>query len=188
MKHKEIEYKYNASDIKLSNFHKFCINKTPLKYLEVSGTDHFYKHPGRPDSFYRHRLSNNESQITLKVLTNDNNVTRDEYNIDAQGLHNSTVGEYVRAHGYSYSGKVYKNCFIYHYDCYCVVYYVCYDDDMQELGRFIEIEMSEDYPWASVEEAQGLLKMKEMSWKDLGIGLANRETRSLFQMFGGGSK
>lgn len=184
---KEIEYKYNANSIKLSHFKSVCSQKSPIDVIEVSGADFFYKNTEKPETFYRYRFGPNKSELTFKVSKNNDNVTRDEFNIEVKDANINTINAYLKALGYEYSGFIFKNCFIFQFDSYCVVYYICYDQEMQELGRFIEIEMKEDYPWFSVEEAQGLLKMKEMSWKELGIGTLNREKRSLFQMFGGGT-
>lgn len=185
MKHKEVEYKYNSSGIQLSKFHHFCLEMEPLNYKEVSGTDQFYQNKSMPDRFYRYRVANaDDMELTLKIVSDSGNVIRDEHNISLKHMSSSAIGAYVKASGFEYSGEIFKNCFIYTYDYFILVYYICYNTNMQESGRFIEIEMREDYPWHSVEEAKQELDTREKLCKNLGIGPDSRESRSLFEMFG----
>ncbi len=63
------------------------------------------------------------------------------------------------------------------------MYYVVYDQDMKELDRFLEIEMLEDYPWKSEQEARKHLAMVETWLSSLGATPENRESKSLFERY-----
>lgn len=186
LNHREIEFKYPA-EIPLSEFKTFCEVRGPLNSLLISGFDHFLANEKEPGAFYRHRVNTNENQLTFKrKLTLENNEVREERNIN---LPLSVTGAQVRdlcgVHGYKYTASIFKNCFIYNYDYYTLVAYICYDSELKELGRFIEIEMKEDYAWTSEEEALHELVTLERLCKDLGVSSEKRIKKSLFEMFGG---
>lgn len=184
----EIEFKYNASEISLSTFTEFCQErnrKNVHKFIIASGYDYFYDSLTNPESFCRHRVGADMNQLTFKKKTSGtNNYVRTEHNID---LENKVSVEQVKLlcgeFGYKYNTSIFKNCFIYAYDRYTLVYYVCYDKDMKELGRFVEIEMKEDHNWSSEEEAYGELTIMEKLCKGLGISSKSRLKRSLYEMF-----
>lgn len=184
---REVEYKYPA-EISLSEFKAFCEGRKPLKSLIISGFDHFLANKDQPGSFYRHRVNTNENQLTFKrKLTVDNNAVREERNIDLPlSVTHQQVEDLCAVHGYSYAASIFKNCFIYNYDYYTLVMYVCYTKDLNELGRYIEIEMKEDYNWADESEALNELATLERLCKALGLSPEKRIKHSLFEMFAKG--
>jgi adenylate cyclase class IV len=184
MKNVEIEFKYKAS-IALTEFNDFCESRKPDKFVIISGFDHFYSSKSDKDSFYRHRVNTNENQLTFKKkLTVDNNFIRKEHNIDLpMSVSEDKIGSLCEINGYEYDISIFKNCFIYNYDYYTLVYYICYDKNLTELGRFIEIEMKEDYDWRNEEEAYGELVSLERLCKSIGASPDNRLNLSLFEMF-----
>lgn len=184
MKNKEIEFKYQAS-ISLSQFKDFCINRKPDRFLIISGYDHFHSNPKDPNSFYRHRVNTNENQLTFKRKTvEDNSFIREEHNIDLPlNVSEDKIKALCAINGYEYNISIFKNCFIYNFNYYTLVYYFCYDAELKELGRFIEIEMKEDYDWTSETEAFGELVALERLCKSIGLSLEGRINKSLFEMF-----
>ena len=181
----EIEFKYNADDISLLQFNVFCAARGEAKYFEASGFDHFFENPKEPDTFYRHRIGTSKNELTLKCKkVSTNNFIRDEDNIE---LHKKTsrikVQDWLLKHDYHYNTSIFKNCFIYEYDTHTLVYYICYDSSMKELGRFIEIEMSEEHDWANEQEAWDVLLVVEKACKPLGLSVQCRVKRSLWEMF-----
>ncbi len=184
LNHREIEYKYRA-ELPLSEFKTFCEGRNPLKFLIISGYDHFLANPADPGSFYRHRVNTNENQLTFKrKLQQDNNSIREERNIDLPlSVSESQVRDLCGVHGYVYTNSIFKNCFIYNYDYYTLVMYVCYNSELEELGRFVEIEMKEDYDWSTEEEALNELVTLERLCKSLGVSPEKRIKSSLFEMF-----
>lgn len=185
MKNKEIEFKYDASKVELQDFNAFCTNRRPLKFIIISGYDHFYAKADDPKSFYRHRVNTNENQLTFKRKTSpDNNYVRVEHNIDLPlSVTEEKIGDLCAISGYEYNFSLFKNCFIYNFDYYTLVYYICYDISMREMGRFIEIEMKEDYDWGNEEEAYGELLALETLCKKIGTVKESRVADSLFEMY-----
>lgn len=185
IKFKEIETKYYADNIKLTDFAEFCEKRKPVKFLIASGYDHFYRSKKSAEMFFRHRVGEDFNQLTLKKKTEvKNNYIRNEHNIM---LSKKTSREQIAAIcdeiGYEPTSSIFKNAFIYIYERYTLVYYVVYDEEMKELGRFVEIEMSEEEEFLSEESAWGELTQIEKELDILGITAQNRIKRSLFEMF-----
>lgn len=187
MKHKEIEFKYRADDITLTKFVEFCttLKGTP-KYIEAAGYDYFFSSPKDEDGFYRIRMGHDTRQLTYKNKTKEsNNYVRDEHNLNfAKSMTRDYIEGYVKSLGYEFDSKLFKNCFIYAFETYTLVYYICYDADMKELGRFVEIEMSEEYAWPTEADAWNELVAMERICRPLGISPQARVKRSLFELFG----
>lgn len=181
----EIEFKYNADSISLVRFHEFCAEREPVKYLHASGFDYFYERVKEPGSFCRHRVGPDSNQLTFKRKLDDkNNYIRTEHNLDlGPAVTVPQVAALCSEFGYDPNFSLFKNCFIYCYDYYTLVYYICSDLDMKELGRFVEIEMREDHDWRNEQEAMDALLAMERFCKPLGITPQARVKRSLFEMF-----
>lgn len=184
-KFSEIEVKFRADDISLGKFHEFCKNRPNLQsYITAFGPDHFYSNTKDTDSFCRHRVGADMNQLTFKRKTaGTNNFIRVEHNIELKGASGEQIAALVKEFGYDYNTSIQKVCFVYKYDFYTLVYYFCYDLDMKELGRFVEIEMCEDYNWANQQDAWDQLVAMERICRPLGISPQGRIKRSLFELF-----
>lgn len=185
MKYKEIEYKYRADEMSLTLFETFCRAYDAHDLIQASGYDHFYQSRTSATSFCRHRVGGDINQLTFKrKLSDSNNYIRTEHNLDLKfSSPVDQVAALVAEFGYKHNFSMFKNCFIYKFDKHIFVYYICYDTDMKELGRFFEIEMVEDGPWQTEEEAQSALNAVERSCALMGITPQSRIKRSLFEMF-----
>ena len=130
-------------------------------------------------------MNTNENQLTFKRKTiKDNSYIREEHNIDLPlTVSKEKIKALCNINGYTYDFSIFKNCFIYNYDYYTLVYYICYDVQLRELGRFIEIEMKEDYNWTSEEEAYKELVVLEKLCKGFEISSEGRSQLSLFEQF-----
>jgi adenylate cyclase class IV len=181
----EIEFKYKADNISLSAFDQFCKDKSPVKHITASGWDHFYSSDKDSGAFYRHRTGPDINQLTYKRKKNDtNNVVRDEQNLNMSDSETTgSVRAFLLRFKYEFNASLFKTCFVYVYDRYTLVYYLVYDTDMKELGRFIEIEMSEEHSWASEDEAYKELVIIEKICKSVGISPQARVRKSLFELF-----
>lgn len=183
----EIEFKYSADKIKLSDFKHLCNTLNPRSYVEASGYD-FYYTKGAKDPIGRYRAGD-LNEITFKLPTSSkNNFIRRETNL--RFMPEATVektaakaSEMMDILGYKFNFSIFKTCFIYYYNNFNLVYYIVSDADMVEQARFLEIEMLEDYPWESVQQAWSELMSIEKILKPLGIKSKTRLTKSLFQMF-----
>lgn len=187
----EIEFKYNANDIKLTDFIAFCSKREPLRTVDASGYDYFYQNAEDEDAFCRLRVGADMNQLTFKRKTTGvNNYVRTEHNVDlARTMTKPQMEAFLVEHSYKFNTSIFKNCFVYAYDYYTLVYYICYDTDLKELGRFVELEMKEDYAWASKDDAYAsLVALERLCSKELGISPQARVRRSLFEMYRSESK
>lgn len=181
---KELEYKYRADSLPLEDFRKFCASLGTSTAVEAAGYDYFYADPKRPGDFLRHRIGPEFNQLTLKRKIDENNVLREEYNIMlAQFTQVDSIAQLAKSFGFEFNRRIYKNVFVYQFEQYNICFYACYDDNLQELGRFVEIEMAEEYPWESADNAVRLLNTLETRAGVLGITHKNRMRRSLFEQF-----
>ena len=187
MKFREVEAKYSAENITLTAFQAFCNGREPkvLKVVEAAGFDYFYAHPSNPDAFYRHRVGPDFNQLTFKRKTiQGNSNIRIERNTN---LSPTTTKEEVAAlvgeHGYTFNTAIFKTCFVYFFDWYVLSYYVCYDKDLKELGRYMEIEANEEHDWATEQDAWNAVVVMEKLCKPLGLTPQMRIKRSLFELY-----
>jgi adenylate cyclase class IV len=169
----------------LTQFMEFCKEHGDHKFIMASGWDHFYANKNDEDAFCRVRVGPDSNQLTFKRKTDDaNNYIRTEHNIDlATTVSVRQAADLAKEFGYYFKFTLYKNCFVFKYDRYTFVYYIVYDPDLNERGRFVEIEMSESYPWKDDQEAWGALTVLEKIMKPMGILPQGRVKRSLYEMF-----
>ena len=180
---KEIEYKYNADGIDLGKFKRFCQARKPIRASEAAGYDHFYS--SDRESFCRHRQGSDLNQLTFKRKLTGSNVVRTEHNLDLlPTVSSDSVHDMCQALGYEYKNTIYKNNFVFEYGDYVLSYYLVYDSNLKELGRFMEIEAREGLPWESEQKALNCLQeVEEAAREQLGITPQRRVKRSLFEMF-----
>jgi adenylate cyclase class IV len=182
---KEIEYKYDATEVPLDIFKLACASLHPVGSSESSGYDHFYSNG--TDSFCRHRQGSDVNQLTFKKKLNKLNVVRTEHNVDlAHSTAKDTVRDLCEALGYKYKGTIFKNNFVFIYEKFVLSYYLVYNKDMTELGRFLEIEATENWPWKEEKEALEMLDSvaEKLSYCiDYDLGFSQRIRKSLFEMF-----
>jgi adenylate cyclase class IV len=152
----------------------------------ASGYDHFYANYKDGSCFCRHRVGHDLNQLTFKRKLNDkNNYVRTEHNISLTAeVSTDQVAALCDEFGFKYKGSIYKDAFIYKYQDYTFVYYICYDLDMKELGRFMEIELSEDKNWESYERAISVLNgFGNRFNQELDVTPQMRLKKSLYEMF-----
>jgi len=155
MKYTEVETKYRADEMSLVAFHDFCKERKPERYLYSSGFDHFYHSLKSPNAFCRHRTGTDLNELTFKRKTSDSNsFIRTEHNITlAKDMQAHQIAALCNEFGYEYNTSIFKTCFVYIFDWYVLSYYICYNNEMKESGRFFEIEAREDYNWSTEAEA-----------------------------------
>ena len=183
--YKEIEYKYDAKSINLKSFSNLMEVLKYKKYVSVSSYDHFFtKDIHNPDDFIRYRFNDTTQELTLKKKTCDfNNNNRIEINLDIKELDKKKIKTFLEMIGYSYRFQIYKTCFIYIFDKVIVSYYIVYNENINELGRFIEIEADEKYNWKNDSEAFEKINEFEKLLYSLNITSSDRLTESLFEMY-----
>src|SRR5882672_8633242 len=150
----ELEFKYDASDIKLSKFIEFAQKYSPVKRVEGSGWDYYYSGNGQDFEFIRFRKGG-LAELTIKIKSNEkNNNNRFELDLPlSMSVSDWMVEKFVSLFGFKENFRVYKYFDIYWFDKIDIVYYTIYNKDMNEIGRRVEIEARKDYPFKSAEEA-----------------------------------
>lgn len=182
MHFKEIETKYDASNIKMSDFLEI-VEKLPIrKKLMVSSYDEYFT--DKDGNFVRYRHNNNKGELTIKrKLAKNSNTERVEVNLPTDGDNVKTVSAFLELLGYSPNFGIYKTCNIFWTGKVDLVYYVVYDMELKEQRRFIEIEADEDLDWESEDEAWEEIVKYEKMLEPLGITSKNRLRKSLFEIF-----
>lgn len=182
----EIEIKHDAKNISLKRFKAYCTSPGLVSYKVVSGYDRFYSNSKDPDSFCRHRYGESFNQFTLKRKQSPtDNYIRVEHNIElAKEVTPNQVEKLASEFGFEFNTTIYKTCFIYEFDYYVAVFYIIYDEDLHEKGRYLEFEAKEDYPWSGEQEAwQAVVTLEKLASKVLGINPKDRLKKSLFEMY-----
>lgn len=189
----ELEYKYKADEIGLKQFTDLMKELGFNKQLTVSSWDYYYTNDS--EDFIRLRESQKSPELTIKRKTkSSNNWIRKEVDLplSASRYSHKAVEEFVSLEGYEENFKIYKSCFIYFQDIVNYVYYIVYDEQMREKGRFIEVEVNKDkindikfYTEIGEKEKTPMKYLKEAENKLnlLGISSRNRLKKSLFELF-----
>jgi len=183
-KFKEVEFKYNANQIKLVDFQKKMAELKPRFVIETSSWDLYYTN--ELDESIRYRKSEIKPELTIKrKLDKEHNHKRIEINLGlTKGDHEETVDQFVKLLNYDFNFKIYKSCFIYFFDEVDLVYYIVYDENMVEKSRFLEIEFLEEKAHESeLAHMFETLEKYENELSSLGIDKNNRIPFSLFEMF-----
>lgn len=180
---KEIEFKYSAAKVQIEDFNSFCKSiQGHESYRLNHGIDTFFTDPNRQGSFFRLREDTGTYCLTYKRKIQADNTVRVEYNLDLMNGKNAAYA-LVEELGYKYDAAINKVNYVHLFPWYVLSYYICYDANMQELGRFIEIEMREDYNWTSEQQMLTELKVIEKVFKPLGISAEGRIKESLYEMY-----
>lgn len=140
--YRELEFKYNANNIDLIKFMQLMEEIGYVKTIDASSWDVYYYNENN-STFLRHRLSNENPELTVKIkIKQTNNHDRIELDLplNAKLATEDLVKNWCLANGYEKDFKIYKSCFIYWFNEVNCVYYIVYNENMTELDRYIEIE------------------------------------------------
>jgi len=183
---KELEYKYKADGVKLTAFQELAEGLAPIKNVDASSWDLYYTKENVEDYFIRYRDSVNPELTKKRKTKTSNNWERIEIDLplDPNRVTESTVTNWVGLDNYNRNFKIYKSCFIYWFENTNMVYYTVYDDNMKEIGRYIEVEVNKERV-AEIGQEKCLeeLKLLEEQLTKLGISSKNRMRRSLFEIY-----
>lgn len=194
----ELEYKYKADNVQLSDFVALMEKLGYEKKLEASSWDIYYTQKETENNKFQRFRKGDTPELTKKIKTQDgNNWTRIEYDLplDFSRVNEEIVTKFVKVDGYKENFRIYKTCFIYWQKNINYVFYVVYNENMEERGRFIEVEVNKekvkelsnqefDPNTQEIEHpADKVLREGEAELKALGITAQNRMKKSLFELF-----
>lgn len=180
----ELEYKYKASGVSLTEFQELMEELGYDRKIDVSSWDIYYTVPNNPDWFQRFRNGEKPELTKKRKVKSSNNWERVEVDLPLDpSVKEETVTKYVGLDNYTENFRVYKSCFIYWLENVNFVYYNVYDKEMHEQGRFIEVEVNKNKVSGLGEGAMDVLKEYEQKLSKLSINPQNRLKKSLFEMF-----
>lgn len=181
MKHREIETKYSADNIDMADFVKLVQPLNPEWMMVSSYDDYFTNDKGE---FIRYRYHDSMGELTIKRKTvGSNNNNRIEVNVPTDGKSGASIEAFADLLGYKKNFSIFKTCKIAFLEKAVLVYYVVYDENLNEKKRFIEVEAKETYNWTSEEEAWATVVEYENMLAPLGLSAKNRLKKSLFELF-----
>ena len=182
----ELEFKYDASDIKLSKFVEFAQTINPTRRVEGAGWDIYYSGNGQDFEFIRFRQSPDFAELTVKIKNTEKN-NNNRFELDLPLLPSKATSwlleKFVALLGFKENFRVFKYFDIYWTDKVDIVYYTIYNKDMMEVGRRIEIEARKDYKFQSAEEALAEVKRVEQLMGEIGITPQKRMKKSMWENF-----
>jgi hypothetical protein len=184
--YKELEYKYNAENVKLIDFQKLMEDLNIVNYVDASSWDIYYTRPGEKEEFLRYRKSPTIPELTRKRRVSETNVwERIEVDIplDPKRIKEDDIKAWATLDGMMENFRIYKSCFIYFLEDINYVYYTVYDINMHEKGRFMEVEINKHRLEELGDRAKDVLKEGEDKLAPLGISAKNRMRLSLFDRF-----
>jgi hypothetical protein len=183
----ELEYKYKADNIGLQDFVNLMKTLPTGKRLDISSWDLYYTK--NEEDFVRFRNSDTP-ELTKKVKTKDNNNwVRVEVDLplDPSRITEETVTKYLELEGYKENFRVYKSCFIFWTNAVNYVYYIVYDSNMKESGRFIEVEINKNKILElNIKMNNGAiweLNQAATELQKIGLNPNNRMKKSLFEIY-----
>ena len=180
----ELEYKYRADEVGLAEFKALMNSLATKKTVDVSSWDVYFTKSGEPTKFQRFR-NGSTPELTKKIkINNNNNWERIEVDLplDPTRITEEIVKRYVSIDGYEENFRIYKTCCIFWLDNINFVYYIVYDDNLREKGRFIEVEVNKEMV-NDLEQPTNTLNQAEIILSKLGISHKNRLRKSLFEIF-----
>jgi hypothetical protein len=180
----ELEFKYKADDIKLQDFVSLMATLPIVNQKDVSSWDHYYI-GNNEDEFIRYRESTDPELTIKRKTTQNNNWQRIEIDLplDHSRIKSETVSKWVELLNYKHKRSIYKTCFIYWTTDINFVYYIVYDTDMKEKGRFIEVEVNKYGQNPNGIHPDNMLKYGQDVLLKLGLSPQNRLKKSLFEIF-----
>lgn len=181
----ELEFKYKADDITLKSFTTLMKELAVVSRKDVSSWDHYFTNDANKDEFIRFRESD-EPELTIKRKTNQaNNWQRVEVDLPIENKRHKvgTVHKFVELLGYKPNTSIYKTCFIHWLEYINFVYYIVYDEDMKQIGKFIEVEFNKNKLPQHLDKVADQLKYGQEVLAKLGLTPQHRLKKSLFEIF-----
>jgi hypothetical protein len=182
----EFEFKYDATGVKLGKFKAFAEKHDPLRFIEVASWDTYYANKDTKSNIEFMRFRQGPSpELTIKSKLNENNNNKRieiDLPLDNHRLNESVVKAYCDSMGFEENFRLYKVCFIYFYEKVDIVYYISYNEEMKEVGRYVEVEARKDVAFDTSEEAWDAVIQFEQKLAYLGITPQNRMKKSQWEI------
>jgi adenylate cyclase class IV len=179
----ELEYKYKADNVGYLDFKNLMETLDPKKVIEISSPDTYFK--SKDDSKFLRFRNGLTPELTFKVKIDEaNNWDRIEVDLplDYARINRETASKFATLLGYIENFTIYKSCFVYIMEEVNYVYYIVFDENMKEKGRFVEVEVNKEKV-QDLEQGKALLNDSAEKLKSLGLTPQNRMKKSLFELY-----
>jgi len=182
----ELEYKFKAEHISLQQFTALMELIGYENDLEASSWDVYYNSPQLKNVVGRLRLGG-KPELTIKRNTVEgNNWNRVEIDIPLDPSKEKELEplatEFFGELGFEKNFKIFKTCFIYWNEHVNFVYYVVRDEEMKEVGRYIEVEVNKDKV-NDLSDPFAVLDKNVKHLESIGLNPKTRLKRSLFEIY-----
>ena len=176
----EQEYKYKADNISLVDFKKLMKTLPIVRKLETSSWDYYFVTDSDKNNFIRFRDSHDPELTQKRKINESNNWNRLEVDLalDPKKTNKETVSKFLELLGYKENFRIFKTAWIYWLDKTHYVMYTVFDENMKEIGRYIEVEVNKGSSGDQTHLDEAAEKLKE-----LGLTPANRMKKSIFELY-----
>ena len=185
----EIEDKFNASSISMDQFCSY-INNLPVKpnkTIEAKSWDYYFSPVDKASKidFIRYRQGE-KPELTVKFKL-EGNGNRIEYDIPldpsvAESEVEHVVSGFTGLLGFKLNFKIFKFCVINYFDKVCVSYYISFNENLKEVGRYLEVEAIKDAHFDSIREARAEVEKWNKLFEPLGINETLKISQSQFEL------
>lgn len=181
-RHKEIEFKYDATSVSLNQFNKAVVALKPKRIMTIGGWDHYYSN-GK--GHFRHRLDKKRPELTSKRRINKGSVTnRDEINIHLEpGTKPTDMRKLMECAGFPFDFAIFKTSTIHFFKDVDVCHYTVYDQKRRKIGQFIEIEFMTHIKNKKTSYKMKRIREFEKALSSLGLNPSKRLNKSLFEIY-----
>jgi adenylate cyclase class IV len=181
-KFSEFETKYEVDEAHLEKFGTTLQESTRhFETIHVDGRDDFYIH--NDGNFLRHRINNEEQELTLKRRLDGDLTHRLELNLNVGLTDEEVVAKFADTLGYKYSFTLFKESIIYHFADACLAFYKVKSKSHKKARCFVEIEVYNNIKGLDEKKAYRIIKKYEKVLHDIGVTEYDRLNSSLFELY-----
>lgn len=180
-KFSEFEVKHEVDEAHLEQFG--IILQESTRHHEITqydGRDDFYV---SGEDFIRHRLDNEEQELTIKKRLNKDTFHRLELNLNVGLSDEEVVSKFLHTLGYKYSFTIFKESLVYNFADAAVSFYKVTSKNHTKPRCFVEIEVYNNIPDLDEKKAWRIVRKYEKLLLDIRVTESTRINSSLFEMY-----
>lgn len=180
-KFSEFETKYEVEEVQLEKFGTTLQESS--RHYEVhhyDGRDDFYT---KGADFIRHRLCNEDQELTIKKRLDDDLTHRIEVNLNVGITDEEITSKFVELLGYKYDFTIFKTAVVYNFSDAALSFYRVNSKDHSKPRCFVEIEVYNNMKDLDEKKAWRIIKKYEKMLYDIGVQEAARLNKSLYEMY-----
>ena len=180
-KFSEFETKYEVEEVHLEQFG--TILQESSRHYEVNhydGRDDYYT---INNDFIRHRLDNEEQELTIKKKLDQDSTHRLELNLNVGLTDEEVVVKFINTLGYRYSFTVFKESVVYNFADAAISFYKVISEKHKKARCFVEIEVYNNINGLDEIKAWRIIRKYEKMLHDIKVTKEDRIQQSLFELY-----